>query len=52
MNNHAFTLAGAALSARCSGALWWAERQVLVISDLHLGKSERIARLGGAMLPP
>jgi len=25
---------------------------MLVVSDLHLGKSERIARLGGAMLPP
>ena len=52
MNTHQFTLAGAALEARGSGALWWPERQVLVVSDLHLGKSERIARLGGAMLPP
>lgn len=52
MNNHAFTLAGAALQARATGALWWAERRALVVSDLHLGKSERIARQGGAMLPP
>ena len=52
MNNHPFTLAGAVLEARPSGALWWAERQLLVVSDLHLGKSERIARLGGALLPP
>lgn len=52
MNNHAFSLAGVALEARCSGALWWPERRVLVVSDLHLGKSERIARQGGAMLPP
>jgi len=52
MNDHAFTLAGAALEARSSGALWWPERRVLVVSDLHLGKSERIARFGGAMLPP
>jgi len=52
MNSHAFTLAGAALEARASGALWWPERGVLVVSDLHLGKSERIARLGGTMLPP
>ena len=52
MNTHDFTLAGAALTARCSGALWWAEKSLLVVSDLHLGKSERIARLGGAMLPP
>ena len=52
MNEHHFTLAGTDLAARASGALWWPERQVLVVSDLHLGKSERIARLGGAMLPP
>ncbi|MCG6904625.1 MAG: ligase-associated DNA damage response endonuclease PdeM [Rhodobacter sp.] len=52
MNGHDFTLAGTALQARGSGALWWADRATLVVSDLHLGKSERIARLGGAMLPP
>ncbi len=52
MNHHCFTLAGTDLTARTSGALWWPERRVLVVSDLHLGKSERIARLGGAMLPP
>ncbi|MCP3972621.1 MAG: ligase-associated DNA damage response endonuclease PdeM [Rhodobacteraceae bacterium] len=52
MNAHSFTLAGAVLEARGSGALWWPERRVLVVSDLHLGKSERIAREGGAMLPP
>lgn len=52
MNNHGFTLAGVELQARATGALWWAERRVLVVSDLHLGKSERIARQGGAMLPP
>ena len=51
-NSHSFTLAGAALQARPSGALWWAEPLVLVVSDLHLGKSERVARRGGAMLPP
>ena len=35
-----------------SGALWWPERQLLCVSDLHLGKSERVARRGGATLPP
>lgn len=49
---HPFTLAGAALAAMPSGALWWAERSTLVVSDLHLGKSERMARRGGAFLPP
>jgi hypothetical protein len=49
---YAFAFCGADLVARGSGALWWPERAMLVVSDLHLGKSERIARLGGASLPP
>ena len=52
MNGHDFTLAGTTLTARGSGALWWEGAGLLCVSDLHLGKSERIARLGGAMLPP
>lgn len=52
MNTHRFTLAGTELEARGSGALYWPERRLLCVSDLHLGKSERIARQGGAMLPP
>ena len=32
--------------------MWWAERRLLCVSDLHLGKSERVARRGGAILPP
>ncbi|MEM9432741.1 MAG: ligase-associated DNA damage response endonuclease PdeM [Pseudomonadota bacterium] len=40
------------LEARGSGVLFWPEERILVVSDLHLGKSERIARLGGQMLPP
>lgn len=47
-----FTLAGAQLTALGSGALWWEERSLLCVSDLHLGKSERMARRGGAALPP
>ena len=47
-----FTLAGAQLTALGSGALWWEERSILCVSDLHLGKSERAARRGGAPLPP
>ena len=34
------------------GALWWAERRLLCVSDLHLGKSDRVARRSGTMLPP
>ncbi|NNE51008.1 MAG: ligase-associated DNA damage response endonuclease PdeM [Sulfitobacter sp.] len=52
MNGYAFTLAGAQLQALGSGALWWAQESLLCVSDLHLGKSERIARRGGATLPP
>lgn len=43
---------GAALRALATGALWWEARSLLVVSDLHLGRSERIARLGGTLLPP
>ncbi|MEL6914123.1 MAG: ligase-associated DNA damage response endonuclease PdeM [Pseudomonadota bacterium] len=52
MNGHTFSLAGAELSALPSGALHWGEAAMLVVSDLHLGKSDRIARRSGAMLPP
>lgn len=52
MNDFVITLAGASLFARASGALWWPERRLLVVSDLHLGKAERIARRGGTLLPP
>lgn len=52
MNGYDFSLASAALAALPSGALWWPERRLLAVSDLHLGKSERAARRGGALLPP
>ena len=47
-----FDFAGQRFIARASGALWWPQRQMLVVSDLHLGRSERYARRGGALLPP
>jgi DNA ligase-associated metallophosphoesterase len=52
MNEHRFTLAGAALWALPSGALWWPDEALLCVSDLHLGKAGRIARRVGLMLPP
>ena len=52
MNAHAFEFAGAALAALPSGALWWSDQRTLTVSDLHLGKSERMARRSGALLPP
>lgn len=45
-------MAGAELTALGSGALWWREKSLLCVSDLHLGKSERHARRGGPSLPP
>ena len=50
--SHGLTLHGASLLALPTGALLWPSEAVLVVSDLHLGKSERIARRGGAFLPP
>ena len=47
-----FMLNGQNLSARPSGALFWPMSQRLVVSDLHFGKSERLARRGGTLLPP
>lgn len=52
MSNYAFQLGGARLEARASGALFWADQNLLVVSDLHLGKAQRLARRGGALLPP
>ncbi|WP_289084686.1 FAD-dependent oxidoreductase, partial [uncultured Sulfitobacter sp.] len=42
-----FDFCGARLTALGSGALWWADHGLLCVSDLHLGKAERIARRGG-----
>ena len=47
-----FSLAGTKLTALGTGALWWDERRLLCISDLHLGKSQRLAREQGQTLPP
>lgn len=52
MNGYAFTLAGARLVLLPSGALHWPDARMLVVSDLHLGKSERHARRTGGLLPP
>ena len=52
MNICSFSFSGVALHALPSGALWWPDRECLTVSDLHLGKSERIARQGGSLLPP
>lgn len=52
MNGHDFTLAGTVCRALPSGALFLPDHRTLCVSDLHLGKSDRIARRSGVMLPP
>lgn len=52
MNSHGFDFCGAELNALASGALWWPAQQLLCVSDLHLGKSERVMRRAGQALPP
>ena len=47
-----FALAAHRLLALASGALWWPDRRVLAVADLHLGRSERVARHGNTLLPP
>ena len=46
------TLGAATLTALPERALWCAEAGLLVVSDLHLGKAERMARRTGALVPP
>jgi uncharacterized protein len=52
MTGYHFSLADQTLEALPSGALFWPAQGLLCVSDLHLGKSERLARRGGALLPP
>lgn len=52
MNSHDFTFCGTRCRALPSGGLSLPDHGTLCVSDLHLGKSERIARRSGVMLPP
>lgn len=52
MNSYAFSFCGADLLALGSGALFWPAERLLVVSDLHFGKSERMARRSRQLLPP
>jgi DNA ligase-associated metallophosphoesterase len=47
----AFMLGGHRLVADQAGALWWPERRLLAVADLHLEKASHYAR-HGQMLPP
>lgn len=50
--HHGLFFHGETLHLLPSGALFWPARATLTVSDLHLGKSERLARRGGSLLPP
>lgn len=52
MNTCQISLGGADLHPLPSGGLFWPDERLLCVSDLHLGKSDRIARRAGVMLPP
>ena len=52
MNAHVFSFAGETLHALPSGALHLPAHDLLCVSDLHLGKSDRIARRTGYLIPP
>ncbi|PUB18551.1 ligase-associated DNA damage response endonuclease PdeM [Yoonia sediminilitoris] len=52
MTDYAFDFNGTACRALPSGGLFLPTHKVLCVSDLHLGKSDRIARRSGMMLPP
>ena len=52
MSGYEFSFGGSRFHALATGGLWWPTHRVLIVSDLHLGKTERLMRLGGASLPP
>ncbi len=52
MNGCHISLNGAPLCALGTGALWWEAQSLLCVSDLHLGKSNRMARRFGVHVPP
>src|SRR5262249_9017887 len=43
---------GARLVGDPSGALWWAEKRLLAVADLHFEKGSAFAAKTGQMLPP
>lgn len=52
MNVYDFAFQQTRLQALPTGALFWPDQQLLVVSDLHFGKSARLSAVGGAQLPP
>ena len=52
MHSYDFYLVGEKLTALCTGSLFWEEMGILCVSDLHLGKTHRLNRIGAGALPP
>lgn len=52
LNETIIEVAGVPLAANPAGALWWEERRVLAVADLHLEKGSAFASRTGQMLPP
>jgi len=52
MNGLPIPFRGTTLHILPSGGLYWPAQSLLCVSDLHFGKSNRIARREGMMLPP
>lgn len=52
MTGYRLTFAQVEFIALGNGALFCPAHKTLILADLHLGKSERMARRGGALLPP
>ncbi|MCQ0091288.1 ligase-associated DNA damage response endonuclease PdeM [Roseovarius sp. M141] len=52
MTGYPLIFAATEFIALGSGALFCPGESALILADLHLGKSERLARRGGALLPP
>src|ERR1700716_2509538 len=51
VSSSSVTVAGVSLVADLSGALFWEEQRLLVVSDLHLEKGSSFA-MRGVLLPP
>jgi len=52
MHAYDFYLFGEKLTALRSGSLFWRDMRILCVSDLHLGKTHRLNRVGAGALPP
>ena len=52
MHSYDFNLVGEKLTALRTGSLFWEEMGILCVSDLHLGKTHRLNRIGAGALPP